>query len=393
MAKKNKCQICSSDDVSLFFEIVNVPVHIGILWPSRDAAKNCPRGDIKLIFCRSCGFILNIAFDPTRLEYTQAYDNSLHFSPFFQAHAHSLAKRLIERYNLYNKNIIEIGSGKGDFLMLLCVFGNNRGIGFDPSYEGKFYKNEKAKHITFIKDFYSERYANYHADFICCRYVLEHIHNPTDFLSMLRHIIDNHLDTVLYFEVPNVLFILRDLSVWDIIYEHCSYFSLGSLAHIFTSCGFDIRDLNENYNGQYLSIEALPNKASVDLRHDYSDELKKLAYYMNTFPDNYRSKIKAWENNLERIKHKGQRAVAWGAGAKAVSFFNMLKIRDQIGYVVDINPHKHGKYISGTGQQIVPPEFLRDYKPDVVIIMNQIYKNEIQHTIKELNLTMEFLYA
>jgi len=71
----------------------------------------------------------------------------------------------------------------------------------------------------------------------------------------------------------------------------------------------------------------------------------------------------------------------------------MLKIKDQIEYIVDINPHKQGKYISGTGQQIVPAEFLRDYQPDVVIVMNPIYKKEIQQTVKELGLTTEFIYA
>ena len=70
----------------------------------------------------------------------------------------------------------------------------------------------------------------------------------------------------------------------------------------------------------------------------------------------------------------------------------MLKIKDQIEYIVDVNPRKQGKYIGGTGQQIVLPEFLRDYQPDVVIVMNPIYKKEIQRTVKELGLTTEFMY-
>jgi len=110
------------------------------------------------------------------------------------------------------------------------------------------------------------------------------------------------------------------------------------------------------------------------------------------FADNYRNEFKKWQHNLERIERAGQRVVAWGAGAKGVSFLNMLKIKNQIEYIVDINPYKQGKYIAGTGQQIVPPEFLRDYQPDVVIIMNPIYKKEIQRTVKELGLTTEFMY-
>jgi SAM-dependent methyltransferase len=376
----------------MFFEVLDQPVHIGVQWSDQDAARRCPKGDIKLAFCHGCGFIWNLAFDPGCLEYTQAYDNSLHFSPFFQEYACLLATRLIERYNLYNKDVIEIGCGKGDFLVLLCEIGNNRGVGFDPSYEGERTDSEVAERITFIRDFYSERYAGHHGDLICCQYVFEHIHDPTGFLNMVRRTIGDRSDSVLYFEVPNVLLILRDLSIWDIIYEHCSYFSAGSLARVFTSCGFDICDLAETYEGQFLGIEARPGKGSTDLKPDRWDNLKEVADAVAAFAGNYRRRIGTWQSSLKQMEQAGQRAVAWGAGAKGIGFLNMLKIHDQIEYIVDINPHKHGKYIAGTGQQIVRPEFLRDYQPDVVIVMNPVYKEEIQQTVvEELGLTAEFM--
>jgi len=56
------------------------------------------------------------------------------FSPFFRAWHEGLAQRLIDRYSLRAKKIIEIGCGKGEFLALLCDLGHNRGIGFDPAY-------------------------------------------------------------------------------------------------------------------------------------------------------------------------------------------------------------------------------------------------------------------
>ena len=391
MSKENVCPACASTDVSVFFEISDMPVHVGVQWSNQDAARHCPKGDIKLAFCSSCGFITNLAFDPARLEYTEAYDNTLHFSPFFHEYARSLAARLIERYNVYNKDVIEIGCGKGDFLVLLCELGNNRGIGFDPSYEGERTDSEVAERITFIQDFYSENYASYQADLICCRYVFEHIHNPRGFLHMLRRAIGDRLDTVMFFEVPNVLFILGGLSIWDIVYEHCSYFGAGSLANIFTLCGFDVCDLNKTYQGQYLTIEAVPGQDGAQSSVDKWNDISEIASYVTHFTHNYRNKLKKWQQNLERIERAGQRAVAWGAGAKGVGFLNMLKIGDQIEYIVDINPHKHGKYIAGTGQQIVSPEFLRDYQPDVVIVMNPIYKKEIQQTVKELGLTTKFM--
>jgi hypothetical protein len=58
---------------------------------------------------------------------------------------------------------------------------------------------------------------------------------------------------------------------------------------------------------------------------------------------------------------------------------------------VDINPYKHGTYMAGTGQEIVGPEFLRAYRPDVVIVMNPIYCNEIQRDLDGMGITAELM--
>jgi len=91
--------------------MLDVPVHCNLLWTSQDAARHCPRGDIKLAFCPVCGFITNLVFDSVRLEYAQRYENSLFYSPRFQDYARSQAARLIQRYDLHGKDIIEIGCG------------------------------------------------------------------------------------------------------------------------------------------------------------------------------------------------------------------------------------------------------------------------------------------
>ena len=61
--------------------------------------------------------------------------------------------------------------------------------------------------------------------------------------------------------------------------------------------------------------------------------------------------------------------------------------------MVDINPRKEGMYVAGTGQPIVPPEFLRDYQADVVIVMNPIYIGEIQRVTHSLGLTPQLMVA
>lgn len=389
---EGSCPICSSGAILEFFEIRQVPVHCNLLWPTREAAIRVPGGDIRLGFCQECGHIFNLAFTPELMEYSQAYENSLHCSPRFQSYAESLAMRLVERYSLRGKRVIEIGCGNGEFLALLCELGDNRGVGFDPSYLPGPSGRVSTERATFIEDFYSERYADYEADLVCSRHVLEHIDDPIEFLSMLGRTIRDGQRTAVFFEVPNVLFTLHGFGIWDIIYEHCSYFSPGSLARAFTSCGFDVLELSEEFGGQFLCIDAVPGHG-VDHTSAQSDEVKLSLRDIALFTANYRERTETWRLRLQSMEREGRRAAVWGAGSKGVSFLNTLQPGDQVEYAVDINPRKQGMHIAGTGQQIVPPEFLREYQPHVVIVMNPIYRDEIQEFTKSLGLTVEVLTA
>jgi hypothetical protein len=71
----------------------------------------------------------------------------------------------------------------------------------------------------------------------------------------------------------------------------------------------------------------------------------------------------------------------------------MLHIRDQIAYVVDINRRKHGMYVAGSGQRIVAPEFLQDYHPDVVLVMNPIYRHEVQQSLDGMGVNAAIVTA
>ncbi len=390
---KSICTVCSSTDIVGLFEIHQVPVHCNLLVPTNYEALNVPRGDVSLAFCKACGHIFNFLFDPVGMKYFQDYENSLHFSQHFQEYARSLAEYLIERYNLHNKDIVEIGCGKGEFLMLLCELGGNRGVGFDHSYEHKSIENNAKTRITFVRDFYSERYRNYKADLICCRHVLEHINTPCDFLINLRQTINGRLNTTVYFEVPNVLFTLKDLGIWDLIYEHCSYFSALSLSQLLTSCGFQVIDLKESFGGQFLCVEAVPVDGLTHSESFSKDELKRMNQYVNEFTVKYRSKVKEWKLKLEKIVNKGKRVLIWGGGSKGVTFVNTLNIQDEIKYVVDINPRKQGMFIPGTGQRIVSPEFLCEYRPDLIIVMNPIYVNEVSQITRNMNVDTKVISA
>jgi SAM-dependent methyltransferase len=249
-----RCPACESSDLRVFFERAAAPVLCNVLWPTVDEAKNAPAGEIRLGFCDLCGMIYNTAFDEAAIDYDQDYENSLHFSPRFQDYADELASRLIKRYELHDRTVIDIGCGKGDFLRLLAKVGNEC-IGFDTSFEGDLEEKVGAGSIRVVRDFYGEAHSSLGGDLICCRHVLEHISAPTEFLRQVCRAASATAGAATYFEVPNALWTLRDMGVWDIIYEHCSYYTAPSIERLFRAAGFAPEPAYEAFGGQYLCVE------------------------------------------------------------------------------------------------------------------------------------------
>jgi SAM-dependent methyltransferase len=358
---------------------------------TRSKALISPKSDIVLGFCRECGFITNVAFDSSIIDYSMSYEDQQCFSPTFDGFARDLASHLIEKYSLRGKGVLEIGCGKGDFLMLLCELGGNQGVGIDPAIAVDRVRKKGPDHLTFIKDYYSERYADYHADLVCCRHTLEHIHDTARFLGTVRKAIGNRLDTVVFFEVPDATRILRELAFWDIYYEHCSYFTSGSLARLFRSCRFEVTDLCRAFDDQYLLIEARPvSEVPVNV-HESEESLEKLAKDVNHFAAHCLEELDWWKNCLRQIDDDGKRVVVWGSGSKCVSFMTTLRVEDKVEYVIDINPYRHGKFVPGAGKEIMPPEFLKKYKPDVTIVMNPIYCNEIRQMLADMGVATDVI--
>lgn len=389
MNQNKNLPVCPESEVLPLIEMKQVPVHCNVLWPTREAALSAPRGDIRLGYFPSCGHTYNLDFDPSVMEYTQEYENSLHFSPRFQEYATALADGLIEKYDLHDKDIVEIGAGKGDFLIMLCAKTGNRGWGYDPSYVPE--PGYTAPNVTFVQDFYSEKYTHQRADLIVCRHVLEHIEDPDAFISQVRRAVGDQ-KSVVFFEVPNSLWTLRQGGIWDIIYEHCSYFSPYSLAFLFRKHGFRVLAVNEVFGGQFLTIEAVPDDGESAAR-DYSDDLATLTSDAVAFATGYRAKREEWREVLGSMAAAGKRGVIWGAGSKGVTFLNALNTGEEILAVVDINPRKQGKYVAGTGQLIISPTELTALKPDFVIIMNGNYRDEIGRMLSEAGIETEILVA
>ncbi len=113
--------------------------------------------------------------------------------------------------------------------------------------------------------------------------------------------------------------------------------------------------------------------------------------HIHPFNDSYCKNRERWDTYLQALNEEGDKVVIWGSGSKGVAFLTSLKNQELIQYGVDINPYKFGTYLAGTGQEIVGPEFLKIYQPDIVIVMNPVYMKEIENDLLKLNLSPELV--
>lgn len=389
--KSKTCPSCNSSGLEIFYEANNVPVNSCLMFSSREEAIAYPRGDVNLAFCNTCGFITNTTFEPSKINYSMLTPEEQGSSATFNAFADRLANRLIQTYKITGKKILEIGCGRGDFLALLCRLGKNQGVGIDPSIITGQLAHPLPDDLVFFRDYFSEKYAAYIGDLVVCRHTLEHIHNTAEFLHDLRKSIGRKLQTVNFFEVPDVTRIMKEVAFWDIYYEHCSYFTLGSLARLFRLCNFDVKYLAKDYFDQYLLVDSTPVEEKSTEVLDNEENVELTAKNVAEFSDGSDRKLGNWKDTIKRIKKEKEKAVIWGSGSKCVGFVTTLGVKDEVGFIVDINPLRHRKFIPGVGIQIMPPEFLKAYKPDVVIIMNPVYLNEIKSDLSRMDLSPEII--
>ena len=77
-------------------------------------------------------------------------------------------------------------------------------------------------------------------------------------------------------------------------------------------------------------------------------------------------------------KRAGKRIAAYGAAAKGNTLLNYCGLRgDFIDYVVDLNPHKQGRFLPGTHIPIKHPDRIRETRPDYLLILPWNIKEEV----------------
>ena len=378
-----KCPGCGGDSHVEMLDVERVPVYCNVLCNTPEQARAVPRGRLRMLCCENCSLVFNAAFNESLLEYSGSYENALHYSPHFRAFADELSRRIVDRFGLRGAKVADIGCGDGSFLAQVCELCEGEGLGIDPAHASE--RSDVGERVQIVARYFDKELAgDFPADLVMSRHVLEHIQAPIEFLSGIREAAGD--GTAFYFEVPNGLWTLDQLGIWDLIYEHCSYFTPPALARLLRSTGFNLDGAVETmYGGQFLGAMG---QTGVTADGDANaEEIKRIVGAARAFGKQFSSKLGQWQGDLTRRRARGERVAIWGAGSKGVMFLNLMgEAAEAVVCAVDRNPRKQGMHTAGAGVPILAPSDLKKLDVGTVLVMNPLYQEEVAAELRDLGI-------
>ncbi|MBN8852364.1 MAG: SAM-dependent methyltransferase [Sphingobacteriales bacterium 50-39] len=383
-----QCRFCKTELTNVFIDLINSPASNSFLSKEQ---LNEPEMfyPLKVYTCHKC-FLVQID------EYKQSDDifNSeyVYFSSYSKSwleHARKYTESMTGRFHFNNTSqVVEIASNDG----YLLQYFHHSGIpvlGIEPTANTA--KVAMGKGIDTVVDFFGVRLARElassgkQADLLLGNNVLAHVPDIVDFVAGMKIMLKP--DGVITMEFPHLMQLV-DNSQFDTIYhEHFSYLSFYTVKQIFESQGLEMFDVEEisTHGGSlriyaqhrgYTGRQVAPAVGAL-LKKETDKGLNGLAYY-----DHFQQKALAVKLDLIEFlisqKRQGRKVAAYGAAAKGNTLLNYCGIKnDLIEYVADANPHKQGKWLPASHIPVVAESFLKEHKPDYVLILPWNLKDEI----------------
>ena len=223
------------------------------------------------------------------------------------------------------------------------------------------------------------------ADLLIGNNVLAHVLDLNDFVAGLAHLLED--DGVLTMEFPHLLRLIEQVQFDTIYHEHFSYFSLLTVEQVFAKHGLRLFDVEElpTHGGSlrvfacHAGNGAQPNGAALDV---VRREESRAGLAGDDIYANFQERVGAVRDGLQAFlssaRSGGKRLAAYGAAAKGNTLLNFCGIgAGDLPYVVDISPHKQGRFLPGSHIPIRPVDYLREDRPDYVLILPWNLRDEI----------------
>ena len=348
---------------------------------------------LRIMVCNQCWLAQTEDFAQADELFDEEYAYFSSFSTSWLQHASRYVVDMIDRFGLNKKShVIEVAANDG-YLLQYVKSNNIPCTGIEPTSSTA--NAARAKGIPIIEDFFGVNLAKemvkkgQQADLTAANNVLAHVPDINDFILGFAIVLKPN--GVATFEFPHLLKLITENQFDTIYHEHFSYLSLLALETIFLKNGLRIFDVEEHStHGGSLRIFAQRSDTGLQPISHRVIELRKceIVSGLNTsyFYTGFQIKADKVKNDLLsfliQANQEGKRVVGYGAAAKGNTLLNYAGVGpDLISYVVDKNPAKQGKYMPGSRIPIKAEEYLKDDKPDYIIVLPWNLKKEVSRQL------------
>lgn len=382
------CRFCKTSLTDVFIDLVNSPASNSFL--SKEEL-NEPEVfyPLKVYTCPKCFLVQVDEYKKSNAIFDSNYVYFSSYSKSWLAHAKLYTEQMTERFALNEQSlVIEIASNDG---YLLQYFKEKQVpvLGIEPTANTAKVAIEKG--IENVVDFFGVRLAtslaaqNRKADLLLGNNVLAHVPDIMDFVGGMKIILKEN--GIITMEFPHLMQLVDNNQFDTIYHEHFSYLSLHTVQQIFAANGLEIFDVQElpTHGGSLrifakhqgnASIKATGNVEKL-LEKEHTKGLNGLPYYSGFQQKAMKVKMDMLQFLIEQ-KRNNKTVAGYGAAAKGNTLLNFCGIKnDLIDFVVDANPHKQDKFLPASHIPVLNESFIRERKPDFVIILPWNLKDEI----------------